>query len=980
MATPYKYNPAEMPAEDLEATFVGRQHLLDRLITAVREQTDAGSIQHYLLLGPRGIGKTTLLLMLYRRIKEDPELSGRWFPIRYREEEFYVYTLRDLLALALEHLYEEEGVPEAETIRHEAEAEDDDEQSMAKLLDGLRKITKSYKKRLLLLIDNFDQFFPGRAANDLDQHAFRKLLSTESFLMVVGTSTLLFEDIFSYDEAFFNFFAPIPVENLSDEEIQDLLYRWATLDENQNFLKEYEQLKEKVRAITYLTGGNPRLVMMLYEILSQRQFLSVVQTLRETIDDLTPLLKDVLEDLPRQQSKVLDALMRLGGTASPSKIAEHARLPLNVVTTQVGRLKGARRIEVQGEGRGKPAVCRVSDQMFRTWYQMRYLRPARRRVEMFVEFLQAWFTVEDRVASLGQLRKEFETSMSSGLQRRAKETAFNMEYLAASLDDSSERVRQLEGVADAYMAVGEVREAALTLSDLRAQTIRSKTRYEAVGYAALGDRLLDKGDLSRAIQTYSEALKKDKNNLEARMGLGLALGMSGDHEKALKEFSVATETRGISVGDLCHALVSRGTAKGFLGDTEGEIADYTSVIEMKGAPPDQVAEALNNWGVMKGQLGDTEGAIADFTKIIEMQDVSPDLMAMVLNNRGLAKGKINDLDGTIVDFTEVLQIKNASPEQAAKALYNRGVSKIELDDIKGALIDFNAVLEVEGVPLEQATQALFNRGFCKSKLNDFEGAITDYTTILMFKKISPRQEAEALNNRGIVKGMLSNVEGSIEDYTKVLEIEGVPEDQVAAALFSRGVAKGVLGNTEDEIIDYTAVLKVKGALPDQVGMALYNRGVSKGRLGDREGEIIDYTKSAESQANFRVVHQGLRSLIQLLCQQGRIDESNRWMARMDELEPEGTPAEQRLEARIGIIVTVAQTCSLNVATALLDTLLNTAPSDLRERLAFLKPGLIFAQNSDESSLAKLPQEEQEMARRIAATVKKREKKESSDVE
>lgn len=101
---------------------------------------------------------------------------------------------------------------------------------------------------------------------------------------------------------------------------------------------------------------------------------------------------------------------------------------------------------------------------------------------------------------------------------------------------------------------------------------------------------------------------------------------------------------------------------------------------------------------------------------------------------------------------------------------------------------------------------------------------------------------------------------------------------------------------------------------------------------------------------------------------------------MDELEPEGTPAEQRLEARIGIIVTVAQTCSLNVATALLDTLLNTAPSDLRERLAFLKPGLIFAQNSDESSLAKLPQEEQEMARRIAATVKKREKKESSDVE
>ena len=49
---PYKYNPSEMPPEEMEATFVGRQALLERLLTAVREQTDAESIQHYLLLGP----------------------------------------------------------------------------------------------------------------------------------------------------------------------------------------------------------------------------------------------------------------------------------------------------------------------------------------------------------------------------------------------------------------------------------------------------------------------------------------------------------------------------------------------------------------------------------------------------------------------------------------------------------------------------------------------------------------------------------------------------------------------------------------------------------------------------------------------------------------------------------------------------------------------------------------------------------------
>jgi hypothetical protein len=162
------------------------------------------------------------------------------------------------------------------------------------------------------------------------------------------------------------------------------------------FVEEFDEFRDKIRAITYMTGGNPRLACMLYDVLRQREMLPVVQTLRETVGGLTPMLKHVLDDMPPQQSKTLDALIRLGGVATPGRIAKMVRLSLNVVTTQLGRLSEARFVVAPDKRTGGPASYRVADPMFRTWYQMRYLSPARRRIEFFVDFLRAWFSVEER--------------------------------------------------------------------------------------------------------------------------------------------------------------------------------------------------------------------------------------------------------------------------------------------------------------------------------------------------------------------------------------------------------------------------------------------------------------------------------------------------------------------------------------------------------------------------------------------------------
>ncbi|NQT86279.1 hypothetical protein HQ560_05905, partial [bacterium] len=64
IAEVYKYNPRETPAEELQATFVAREELLESVLGDLRARAADPVNQHVLLIGPRGIGKTNMLLMV----------------------------------------------------------------------------------------------------------------------------------------------------------------------------------------------------------------------------------------------------------------------------------------------------------------------------------------------------------------------------------------------------------------------------------------------------------------------------------------------------------------------------------------------------------------------------------------------------------------------------------------------------------------------------------------------------------------------------------------------------------------------------------------------------------------------------------------------------------------------------------------------------------------------------------------------------
>src|ERR1044072_4314508 len=103
-----KYNPAFLGDDALIHSFVARMSELERILEVVRENA-AESNQHLLIVGARGLGKTTLVLRSAAEIRTEPELTAKWHPIVFGEETYQANSPGEFWLEALFHLGEQTG-------------------------------------------------------------------------------------------------------------------------------------------------------------------------------------------------------------------------------------------------------------------------------------------------------------------------------------------------------------------------------------------------------------------------------------------------------------------------------------------------------------------------------------------------------------------------------------------------------------------------------------------------------------------------------------------------------------------------------------------------------------------------------------------------------------------------------------------------------------------------------------------------------
>lgn len=395
----FLYNPSLMPKQEIKATFVGRENLIDEIISLIEHQPIGAGVQHVLTIAARGMGKTTILLMTQFAM-EDKKLTKQWQPVKFAEESYGIYDLADFWLEVIYQLSAEIGdnklyqsATELKTLY--TENINLQEASLALIKDWCQK----NKKRLVLLIDNFDIIL--EQINDERENArLRDVLMNDGTLMIIGTATTFFHEARDYDQPLYNFFKIYNLESMKYPQIEDILRQRAKFDQIPNF---EDKLKTNINrnclhVLEHFTAGNPRLVLMLYRVLVMSDISNIRQGLESLLDEVTPYYKAKVESLPAQQRKILDYIARISSKTSegvtPTEIAEACRLTVNQVSAQLKRLSLLSYVRAANL-RGRSSYYTLSESLYAIWYQMRFGRDAQQRMQWLINILEALYSFEE---------------------------------------------------------------------------------------------------------------------------------------------------------------------------------------------------------------------------------------------------------------------------------------------------------------------------------------------------------------------------------------------------------------------------------------------------------------------------------------------------------------------------------------------------------------------------------------------------------
>ena len=384
-ATVRKYNPGFLSVDDLVATFCVRTAECESLIEALHE-CSGNANTHQIVIGPRGSGKTSLLLRVAAEVERDADLSARFFPILFAEESYHVSTTGEFWLECLSRLADQAPAGDGDVDLHrtveEFHAIDGDRTLENRCLGVLQDFASREDKRLVLIVENLNMMFRDMGDDDAGWR-LRKVLQTEPRIVLLASATGKFDQITDPRHALYQSLRVMHLQPLGRKDSATL---WQTVA-GQN------PAPAAVQALRILTGGNPRMLAVMARASTKLPFPRLMTALLDLVDDHTEYFKSQLDALPAQERRVYLALANLWKPASAREIAERARLGTSQCSAQLARLVDRGAVEVSGGSARRKLYC-LTERLHNIYYLMRRARGPAPGLEALARFMEAYYFID----------------------------------------------------------------------------------------------------------------------------------------------------------------------------------------------------------------------------------------------------------------------------------------------------------------------------------------------------------------------------------------------------------------------------------------------------------------------------------------------------------------------------------------------------------------------------------------------------------
>jgi tetratricopeptide (TPR) repeat protein len=388
----YKYNPGFTPDEELLHAFVVRDHDLSLLLDVIVENTTAPANRHVLVIGPRGLGKTTLARAVAATIRLRSELSNSWYPIVYGEESYNITSTGEFWLECLYHLQKQEENEELERAYYELRTELQDRALQERCLRAITDFSGRSGRKILVFVENLNSIFDDQI-NESQAWSIRHTLQNCREVMLFATATTYFDQIGNSENALFEQFK---IHYLTPLNHKDCRRLWI-------HVLGQEISEKEIRPIQILTGGNPRLVRIWAEFAADKSFRDAVAKLSHIVDEYTDYFRGQLEALPTLERKVFVSVLELWDPSSTKEIAELARISINSTSSLLSRLEKRGAILRSSSA---PPRWHAAERLFNIYYLMRRRGTASSRVQALVKFMTVYYRGDRLVERATELARE----------------------------------------------------------------------------------------------------------------------------------------------------------------------------------------------------------------------------------------------------------------------------------------------------------------------------------------------------------------------------------------------------------------------------------------------------------------------------------------------------------------------------------------------------------------------------------------------